>query len=334
MTGARLRTARRGLWPLSCIYGGAIRLRNALFDAGWRRIGRLPVPVISVGNLSVGGTGKTPLVLWLVEALAGAGHRPGVLARGYGRAPGAALNDEGMLLAGRHPELLQVQNPDRVAGGQRLVELGADVVVLDDGFQHRRLHRDCDLVCADAAAPFADRRLLPAGDLREPARALTRADAVVLTRAAGLDEGRRAAARIAVQRAAGRELQVFYTEHRARDVLARPSDEVLPLSALRGRRVALLSAIARPQSFEASVAALGAEIVLRERCRDHHRFTAAELSAVRARVEERDCVLVVTEKDDPKLPIDLPRWVLRIDLAFDGESPHRLLARVLPERPR
>src|SRR5690606_11024693 len=118
-------------------------------------------------------------VVWVCERARALGLVPGVLARGYGRAPGARLNDEGELLAARLPGLPQEQDADRVLAGRRLLARHpVDVVVLDDGFQHRRLERDRDVVCLDAERPFADGRLLPAGDLREPRRALRRADTI------------------------------------------------------------------------------------------------------------------------------------------------------------
>ena len=322
MSHAGLRVLRRGLWPLSCFYGGAVRIRNALFDRRLRRIERLPVPVVSVGNVTVGGTGKTPLVMWLVETLRQLARRPGVLARGYGRATGAALNDEGAMLAARYPGLLQVQDPDRVRGGRRLVELGADVVVLDDGFQHRRLHRGCDLVCVDALAPFQGALLLPAGDLREPVVGLGRADAVVLTRADGLSEAGRETAVERLRRACGRDLPVFAARHAPRDLVMHPGGESFDVDALRGRRVGLLSAIGRPEAFEATVAALGADVAWSVRCRDHHRFGEDELREVADRARRDGVTLVVTEKDEPKLAsCALPRWVLRVDLRFLGEAP-------------
>src|SRR5690606_22578410 len=153
---------------LSLAYSLGTALRAAAYDRGLLRVERLDVPVVSVGNLTVGGTGKTPLVAWLVERARRAGRRPGVLARGYGRPEGATLNDEGELLAARFADLPQVQDPDRVAGGRRLCATPAvDLVILDDGFQHRRLYRDLDLVCVDAKEPFAGGLQLPAGDLRE-----------------------------------------------------------------------------------------------------------------------------------------------------------------------
>ncbi len=314
--------ARLALAPLTPLYGGVMRLRNFAFDRGLRRVYRLPVPVWSVGNLTVGGTGKTPLVAWLVEQLRAAGRRPGVLARGYRRPPGALLNDEGRMLAARFPDLPQEQDPDRVRGGERLVARGVDIVVLDDGFQHRRLHRDRDIVCVDAARPFANGWLLPAGDLREPPSGLRRAQIVVLTRAGALtpDELARSVAR--VRDVAGPGAAVHAADHAPVALLSRPDDHELPLAMLRGLRVVLLSAIGQPRAFEATVGALGAIVVRHVVRRDHHAHTEAELASIAVDLVDRDLVLVTTEKDDAKLAgSQVPRLVLRIAMRFVGAAP-------------
>jgi tetraacyldisaccharide 4'-kinase len=312
---------RRSLWPLAAVYGLGVWMRNALFDAGVRRVHRLPVPVVSVGNLTVGGTGKTPFVAWLVERARARGRRPGVLARGYRRAAGAELNDEGLLLAGRFPDLPQVQDPDRVRGGRALVARGVDLIVLDDGFQHRRLHRDRDLVCLDAERPFAGGLLLPAGNLREPRAALRRASAVVLTRAGAIAPPALAGLGARLRELAGERLAVFAAEHRPSDVRWRPADRVEPAAALAGRAVLLLSAIARPQTFAATVHDLGARVVAHVARRDHHAWEARELEQAASRARAQGAVLLVTEKDDVKLPPSLERGVLRIDFAFLGDTP-------------
>jgi tetraacyldisaccharide 4'-kinase len=322
VSGAPPRWLRFGLRPFSWFYGGAVRARNALFDARLRRVERVGVPVVSVGNLTVGGTGKTPLVMWLVETARQLGRDVGVLARGYGRARGDALNEEGSMLAKRFPGLRQVQDPDRVRGARRLVEQGVDVIVLDDGFQHRRLHRDRELVCVDARAALAEGALLPAGRLREPASGLRRAHLVVLTRAERLAPADLERRRRHLLEIGGPHLLVFAAEHAPRDVVAMPSGEVLGPETLRGRRVGLLSAIACPSAFEHTAGSLGAVVVWHERRRDHHRFTAAEIEQVAARARRDAVQLLVTEKDAPKLsarPVD--HWVLRVDLRFLGEAP-------------
>lgn len=316
---------RAGLWPLSLAYGWISDRRNAAYDRGTAAAHRLDVPVVSVGNLTVGGTGKTPLVVWLVERALAAGRRPGVLARGYGRAKGALLNDEGMLLAGRFPDLPQVQDPDRVAGGRRLLASGdVDLVILDDGFQHRRLARDTDLVCVDTEAPFANGLLLPAGDLRERTRGLARASAVVLTRAGAVGDAGRRSAVARVRAAAGRDLPVFVTDHRPSDLAVVGSSEILPLSALSGQRVHLLSAIAKPQAFESLVRSLGAEVVAHHVRRDHHVHAPAEVARVRAQAGSDRALLVVTEKDAVKLGAEAEgALVLRIGIVFLGDEPRR-----------
>ena len=314
---------RRALWPLSLAYSAGTALRRVAYDRGLRRVERLAVPVVSVGNLTVGGTGKTPLVIWLVEQARLAGRRPGVLARGYGRAKGAALNDEGALLAARFPDLPQVQDPDRVAGGRRLCAVGdVDLVILDDGFQHRRLHRDLDLVCVDAREPFDGGLQLPAGDLRESPRALRRADAVVLTRASRASPIELADCVRRVVGAAGRALPVHAADHRALDLVERPSGQSLPLDALAARRVHLLSAIARPATFAETVAALGATVVRHRIEADHHIHDPAVVRRLADAAAQDRALLIVTEKDEVKLHgLDVPRLVLRIALRFRDEPP-------------
>ncbi|MBM4062581.1 MAG: tetraacyldisaccharide 4'-kinase [Planctomycetes bacterium] len=314
---------RSALWPFGLLYGLGMAVRNWAFDRRLRPVHRLPVPVVSVGNLTVGGTGKTPAVLWLCALAHARGRRPGVLARGYGRAPGERFNDEGAMLQQRQPWLLQEQDPDRVAAGARLVRQGADYVVLDDGFQHRRLHRDLDVLCLDAARPFGNGQCLPAGDLREFRSGLGRAGLVLLTRADGLAAEDLAARAARLRQLAGRaDLPVFPCRHAPRDVLALPQGEVLPLAALRGRRAVLLSAIARPGSFRDAAAGLGVEIVRELRCRDHHRFTAADAERAAAAARHAAAIVLATEKDAPKLsPLGLPCHVLRVELRFLGEPP-------------
>lgn len=319
---------RAGLWPVSLLFGAAARLRGVAYERGWFRTERLSVRVVSVGNLSVGGTGKTPLVAWLVERARALGRRPGVLARGYGREAGAALNDEGRLLERRFPGLPQEQDPDRVAAGRRLLARhDVDLLVLDDGFQHRRLARDFDVVCLDAERPFAQGRLLPAGDLREPPGALRRAHAVVMTRAGPLSAAQRRDRAASVVAHAGRDLPVLFAEHDPLDVELSPSRAREPIDWLRGRAVVLLSAIARPASFEATVVAAGARVLGHHRRADHHRHGAAEVEAIARDAARIGATLLTTEKDAVKLDaVAAPFAALRIGLRFlDGEPDPRLL---------
>ena len=158
------------------LFGAVVRVRNALYDRGWLPARRAPLPVVSVGNLTVGGTGKTPVAAWIVRRLSERGHRPALVSRGYGR-------DE-LALHGRwNPAVPVVASPDRAGAAREAARRGADVAVLDDGFQHRRLARDADVVLLAAEERFPG-RMLPAGPYREPSRALRRADLIVVTRKA------------------------------------------------------------------------------------------------------------------------------------------------------
>jgi tetraacyldisaccharide 4'-kinase len=313
---------RQALWPLGLAYGAVTALRNWTFAARLRTVHRLPVPVVSIGNLTVGGTGKTPTTAWLCALARGRGKRPGVLARGYGRAPGAKLNDEGAMLAAELPWLLQEQDPDRVAAGQRLCAAGADFVVLDDGFQHRRLHRDLDIVCLDATLPFGNGNCLPAGDLREFRSGLRRAGLLLLTRAGKLDDGQLLQRQQRLRELCGRAVPIHATEHAPRDLLRQPDGAVLPTSLLAGQRVVLLSAIARPDAFAATATELGAEVVATFAHRDHHRFTAPELERAAAAATAAGAWLLTTAKDDARIAAPSPpRYVLRIGLRFLGPAP-------------
>jgi tetraacyldisaccharide 4'-kinase len=322
MTAGDGNPLRQALWPLGLLYGVVAALRNWTFDAGLRAIHRLPVPVVSIGNLTVGGTGKTPAVSFLCNLARSSGRRPGVLARGYGRAPGAPLNDEGTMLQRRLPWLLQEQDPDRVAAGRRLVGSGADYIVLDDGMQHRTLHRDLDVVCLDARRPFHNGSCLPAGDLREFRSGLARAGLVLLTRAGGLEREQLAARVASIAAIARKQVAVHACEHAPSELVRQPDGAVLPLSELRGRRCVLLAAIARPQEFRATVERLGADVVREFRHRDHHRFTEAEVTVAAKAAAEAGALLVTTEKDDARMiEFAVPRCVLRIDLRFFDAPP-------------
>lgn len=304
-----LRLAQRGgllevLRLLSPLYGAVVGVRNSLYDARGLRAHQAGAPVISVGNLSTGGTGKTPFVIWLVELLRGLGSRPGVLSRGYGRAADSARNDEGEMLALRLGDLPQVQCPDRVAGAQELVGLGADVIVLDDGFQHRRLARDLDIVLVDttrpwglpAPAPGASpvEALLPRGLLREPLTSLSRAGAVVLTRCEQSSE----AIVDELERVIGRHahgVPVARAAHRAARVVTNAGDEAP--AWLADRAVTLLSGIAHPGAFEETARALKADVRAVHVFSDHHRYELAEVEGLC----EPGTELLVTAKDAVKL---------------------------------
>lgn len=269
-------------------------LRGALYAAGLRRVARAGVPVVSVGNLAVGGAGKTPAVMAIAARLAARGRRVAVLSRGYGATRTDARvvsdgkevllsagegGDEAVLVARRLPGVAVLCGPHRaVLARLARGNLGADALVLDDGFQHRALFRDLDTVVLDAGNPFGNGHLLPRGPNREPQGALRRAGLVWLSRVENADEPQLERLRALARETTGHD--PVESRHAPVDVLDGALRTSLGLGALRGRRVRLLSGIARPRAFRRTVEALGAEVVAEHRFADHHRFRPGELGRV------------------------------------------------------
>jgi tetraacyldisaccharide 4'-kinase len=276
-----------GFLPAEGLFRWTAAARNRLFDLGLFGVVRADVPVLSVGNLTVGGTGKTPLVGWFVAQLAAGGAGPAVVARGYGR-------DELMLHRRWHPGLPVIGDRDRVAGVRRAVEEGADLAVLDDGFQHRRLHRDLDVVLVAAETPFPGRRL-PRGPYREGPGALRRADLAVVTRKTAAAADAEALARRI--RALHPGLSVARVALRSGGWKRLDGSSSAPPSG----PVIVLTAVAEPEGVRALAAsALGTgseDAVPLEAFPDHHEFSDAEIR----RVTSGGRALVVTEKDAVKL---------------------------------
>jgi tetraacyldisaccharide 4'-kinase len=293
------RVARGALAPLGAAFGAVARGRGALYDRGLLEAHRLALPSVSVGNLSVGGTGKTPVAAWAVERLAALGARPAVVLRGYG-------GDETLVHAALNPGVLVVADADRVRGVARAAALGATAAVLDDAFQHRRARRDADvvLVSADRWTAHAP-ALLPAGPLREPLAALRRATVAVITYKAA-DAARVAAvARALAEQAPGVPQAVVRLA--TAELRRWGSGERRAPASLAGEAVLAVSAIGDPAAFEAQLAGHGARVRAR-RFRDHHAFTAAEAAALAAEgAAGGGAGVVCTLKDAVKLGPVWPR---------------------------
>jgi tetraacyldisaccharide 4'-kinase len=294
--------ARAGLTLLSGGWALAQSVKSGAYGVGLRRARRLPVPVISVGNLAVGGTGKTPFVAWLVQRLRVRGRVPGVLARGYGPPVPGGLSDEGAVL--EHllgPGLPQVEDPDRLRGGRRLLREHpeVDVLVLDDGFQHRRLHRDLDVVLVDARNPLGFGRLLPRGLLRERPAALARAGVVVLTRVerAEADEVERARTALA------RWTRAPLVRARTEPLSVETGSGREPAGALAGLDVFAVSGLGDPSAFEDTLTRLGARVVGRRRLPDHGTLSDRGWQEVLGEAQRAAArFVVVTRKDAVKYP--------------------------------
>jgi tetraacyldisaccharide 4'-kinase len=310
--------ASRGLLRLAELpYSYAVRWRNRRFDSGRAEIHRVGVPVVSVGNLTLGGTGKTPLVEWLARWFAEQNVRVAIVSRGY-RSPAGQENDEARELAQLLPDVPHVQNPDRVAAARAAIEqFSAEAIVLDDGFQHRRLARDLDIVLLDATEPFGFEHVFPRGTLREPLAGLDRADVVCLSRADWLDERGRDQLRQRVEELAPRAVwcEAIHAPRELRGV----TGSVGPLTALAGRRVAAFCGIGNPQAFRRTLAATGCEIVWWREFADHHDYGGRDRVELDQAIADTDAEHVVcTGKDIVKLPDEQlggrPLWALTIEL--------------------
>jgi tetraacyldisaccharide 4'-kinase len=298
-----------------------MHLRNRLYDRGWKASYRAPVPVVSIGNLTLGGTGKTPCVAYVAGFFRRWKRRVAILSRGYGGTGG--LNDEALVLAENLPDVPHLQGPDRVALATAAVrDQRGDVLVLDDGFQHRRLARDLDVVLVDATLPWGHGHLFPRGLLRERPTSLRRAGVVVLTRCDQVAEPERRRLRESVLRIAP-HAQVAETVHRPLDLI-NGQRTIAPLDRLRDRPVVAFCGIGNPAAFQQTLTGLGLTVAAFRPFPDHHAYPRTDIEALIAWAlrQARDCIVVTTQKDLVKLRRthlgDRELWALRICLAFEA----------------
>ena len=313
------------LQPLGLLYGTVMRLRTAFYDHGLLRSRRLPGAVISVGNLTVGGTGKTPMVLWIAERLVEEGHRPAILTRGYrglgqGDASGGAASDEVALLRQRLEGRAQFGvGKDRYKNGLALAKDGAEWFILDDGFQHLELQRDANIVLLDATDPFGGGGVLPAGRLREPRSGLARADIVIITRT-----HRAPALETIVRRFT--KAPIFYGQTRPDEVLrVLSSTEALPEGEQPQYKFFAFCGIGNPVAFFADLKSWDFSVVGQRSFPDHHRYSSAEIQELQATAAAAGAnALICTEKDVFNLPTSvraaLPIYACRIRLALNDEN--------------
>ena len=322
----------KGLYWVAGLYGLIIRCRLWCYRNGWLTTTRLPCRVVSVGNLTVGGTGKTPVVILLTEWLLAKGQRVAILSRGYKRtstvpyllvsdgsrtlASPSEAGDEPFLMAQRCPRAVVAVGADRVALGRWVLErYPVDCIVLDDGFQHRSLHRDVDLVLLDATDAAGLDALLPAGRLREPLQELDRASAVMITRADSRQD---------VEAIHSRLRAVVCPSEDAIEVVFRPEFLIAVVSGGqqsvgwgRKKKAWLVSGIGNSYSFRRSAESIGVEILGETSFEDHHRYSDDEIRQIRATAQTNGSEIVLTtEKDGGKLspflqPSD-PWWMLRL----------------------
>jgi tetraacyldisaccharide 4'-kinase len=317
------------LTALSYPYNWAHELRLQAYHRRWAAIRRLPCRVISIGNLTLGGTGKTPIVEVVAGLLQQEGLRVCVLSRGYGGkarsgitvvsdgerclVPPEVAGEEPVLLAEHLAALPVIVGKDRYAAGMLAIErFGADAIVLDDGFQHVQLARDLDILLLDASHPFGNGRVFPRGELRERPSAVARADAIVLTRW----EAAAAPSRL-IPSLSRLTLPLFCSQHRPLDLRVLSDGHILPLTSLKGRRLVAFCGIGTPRHFRLTLQRLGAEIVAFVAFPDHHPYRPSDIEHLIGIATQHGAdSLVTTEKDGVWLrrlaPLAGQVWELRI----------------------
>ena len=339
--GASASTMRAVMRAFEPLYAGAMMIRNHLYNSGALSSRTLPRPVISIGNITTGGTGKTPMVSWLAGRLRDEGRHVAVLSRGY-RAQGTNLGDESRMLdaalntPGSLPVLFRA-NPDRVAGGEQLLREHPeiDVIILDDAFQHRRLARDLDIVLVSAVEPFGFGHVLPRGLLREPLSGLSRADAIVLTHADQIappalsnieSRNRRYSPAVPIYRASHQQTGLLNDD---------PGFAQQPMDHLARHCFFAFGGIADPCALERQLSSFGATYVGRHWFDDHHHYTPGDLEHLRAQASAAGAVfLVTTEKDwvkvAPLAPSNsaMPIWRIQMEIRFLRDDAERLLQQV------
>ena len=310
----------------SGIYSIIIWARNLAYDKKFLKINISGVPVICVGNITVGGTGKTPLVIWVCKLLAKKDIRYAILTRGYKTKKGK-LSDEPAILAKNCPQAKVVVNPNRTMGAEKAIsKLAATALVLDDGFQHRGLARDIDIVTIDAMCPFGYDKILPAGLLREPAKNLKRADAVVITRSNQCNQDQ--------MHSLEKKISTFNPDMIITKAMHSPicakliGGNQISLEELKDKNIFAFCGIGNPDAFLNTIIELGGNLVGSEIYNDHHHYTNDDIADIyeKAKYLEADLVLS-TQKDWTKTTLlastnpDIPFAYLQIELKFvDGEE--------------
>lgn len=300
---------RAGLSPFGIAYGIIGKCRYLAYRSYWCSRHRAPLPVISVGNLTAGGTGKTPFVAMLCRLLKSMNKEPAVLMRGYAQR-NPALADEVLLYQQILPGLKIYPHANRILSAQTARANGAKILVLDDGFQHLPMQRDLDILLIDATCPFGGGLPLPAGMLREFPSALTRADVIIITRADQVSNGQVNLLKEQIH-AYNQDLPILTATHRP-SRLSNLNGSPQPLDALSGKRVVALSGIGRPDTFAVTLRDLGAEVCASHEYSDHHHYHA---KAMQNKLLSCDStwIPVTTEKDAVKLqPILNDYWRERV----------------------
>lgn len=322
-SGGLLSSAARGvLRLLSMPYSVLMQLRNAAYDLGLSRIHAVRVPVIAVGNLTTGGTGKTPIVATIVQLLQAQGHRPGIVSRGY-KADDTGENDEKRVLSLLCPNVPHEQNPNRVAAAERLLaDENVDVIVLDDAFQHRRIARDLNILLIDATNPFGYGYQLPRGLLREPLRSLKRADLVLITRTDQVTVRELQQVESTLRLHMKNQNERIYRVSFSPTGLLSQSGQHRPLASVENQPVVVLTAIGNPEAFVNTCIRIGADVVTSLFFADHHQYTPIDLERIQQHAQMSGAPTILTTlKDLVKIPDGHENILaVQIETLFPSES--------------
>jgi tetraacyldisaccharide 4'-kinase len=333
------RLATVALSPLGGLYGVAMKVRRGFYRRGWLRVREVGAPVISVGNITLGGTGKTPLVEWVATKLAAENRQVCILTRGYGRlhprqrvvvsngseilSDAAHAGDEALLLAERlKGHAAVISDADRVSAARWAIKhLGSGVLILDDGFQNLGLARNLNIVAVDATNPWGNRQLIPAGILREPLTQLSRADCIVLTRIEDSDQ----IEKLEREMSQLTKSPIFHSRTKIRSL--RPinvAGENLSSEEVRSSRIAAFCGIGNPKSFFAQLQRDGYELVYTQKFRDHHAYDQSNIDrVVRESIAAGAQALLTTAKDEVKLRslrFDPPCYAVDITIEIAEEE--------------
>jgi tetraacyldisaccharide 4'-kinase len=327
-----LRVATRAIEPF---YATAMMLRNACYDRGIFQSHPLHRPTISVGNITTGGTGKTPVVRWLANQMLSLGHHPAILLRGYGSSPDSTSkknSDEAQLLSSALNIPVQ-PNPSRIDGARVVLQKNpnVDLFILDDAFQHRRARRDFNLVVISATNPFGYNHVLPRGLLREPLRGLARADAFLITRQSLVTPGQLEETSQFL-RQHHRDTPVYHCDHHHSGVHLPLTNQTLTIADLSSEKVFLLAGIGDPASFTRQIEHAGIKIIGNRWFDDHHAFTSADVSTIPASALPASALVLTTEKDWVKLkpiwPPGRPIGIVKLALRFANGDEESLLSQI------
>jgi len=367
--GKRAAAIRTGLAGLSKVYSSVVDFRLWLYRNRILRERNLGCLVVSIGNLTVGGTGKTPVVEKFARALSDGGRRVAILSRGYksvkqplskrllGKLQGKneinpprvvsdgkqllldskTAGDEPYMLAANLKDVPVIVDKDRVKSGKHAIaDLNIDTLLLDDGLQYLRLRHRLDIVLVDRWQPFGNEKLLPRGTLREHPKNLKRASYIFITKCNG-QSNEELKTRI---RSYNRTAEIIECEHRPLYLEQLETRESMPLDSLEGKKIGTISAIAVPESFEQGVERLGGEVSVTRRYMDHHRFTEQEvLSFINQCVDKEVDMIITTEKDSVRFPrltrMDVPIYFMRVEIGIlsNEESFEECVNRICQPRP-